>query len=81
MGAGGERRTVSAEASGDRPLLVALAVCCAGPMVAIVVLTSVLGVAVGPALAISLGLVAAGLCVALMVGRHHRAHGPEHHGG
>lgn len=62
--------------SGDRPLLVALAVCCAGPMLAIVVLVTVLGVAIGPALAISLGLVAAGLCVALMVG-HHRNHGHE----
>ena len=64
--------------SGDRPLLVALAVCCAGPMLAIVVLVTVLGVAIGPALAISLGLVAAGLCVALMVGRHHRNH--QHQG-
>jgi uncharacterized membrane protein len=60
----------AAEASSDRPLLVVLAVCCAGPMVAIVVLVAVLGVAIGPALAISLGLVAAGLCVALMVGHH-----------
>jgi len=41
-------------------------------MVVIVVLVAVLGVAIGPALAISLGLIAAGLCVALMVG-HHRA--------
>lgn len=62
--------------SGDRPLLVALAVCCAGPMLVILVLVALLGVAIGPALAISLGLVAGGLCVALMVGRHHR-HGHE----
>lgn len=72
-----EKEPVSAKASGDRPLLVALAVCCAGPMVVIIVLVSVLGVAVGPALAISLGLVAAGLCVALMAGRHHRLHNEE----
>lgn len=64
--------------TGDRPLLLALAVCCAGPMLAIVVLVTVLGVAIGPALAISLGLVAAGLCVALMIGHHHRSH--EHEG-
>ena len=63
--------------SGDRPFLVALAVCCAGPMLVIVVLVTVLGVAIGPALAISLGLVAAGLCIALMVGHHHRNHGHE----
>ncbi len=63
--------------SGDRPLLVALAACCAGPMLIIVVLVTVLGVAIGPALAISLGLVAAGLCVALMVGHYQRNHGHE----
>jgi hypothetical protein len=60
----------------DRGLLVALAICCAGPMVLIVVLTSVAGVALGPAAAVSLGLVAAGVCVAVMVQRH-RGH-PEH---
>ena len=38
----------------DRGLLVALAVCCAGPMLLIVVLTTVLGVAVGPAAAIAI---------------------------
>ena len=64
--------------SGDRLPLVAMAACCAGPMLAIVVLVTVLGVAIGPALAISLGLVAAGLCIALMVGRHHR-NGHEGH--
>jgi hypothetical protein len=69
------------EAASDRPLVMALAVCCAGPMLAIVVLVAVFGVAIGPALAISLGLVAAGLCVALMIGRHHRDHATEgHHG-
>jgi len=47
-------------------------------MLGIVVLVTVLGVAIGPALAISLGLVAAGLCVALMIGHHHRSH--EHEG-
>jgi len=50
----------------DRKLLVALAACCAGPMLLIVVLTSALGVALGPAAAITLGLVAAGICVAMM---------------
>ena len=64
------------DASNDRALLVALAVCCAVPMLAIVVLTSVIGVALGPAVAVSLGLVAAGVCVAVMV-QHHR--GGQHH--
>lgn len=59
----------------DRGLLVALAICCAGPMLLIVVLTSVAGIALGPAAAVSLGLVAAGVCVAVMVQRH-RTH-PE----
>lgn len=57
----------------DRKLLVALAVCCAGPMLLIIVLTSVLGVAVGPAVAIAVGLVAAGICV-LVMARHHQHH-------
>ncbi|MCC5950802.1 MAG: hypothetical protein JJU45_01785 [Acidimicrobiia bacterium] len=62
----------------DRPnrlFLVALAVCCAGPMLLIVVLTSVVGIAVGPAAAATIGAVAAGLCVAVMVVRHRRAPG------
>jgi len=54
----------------------------------IVVLTSVAGIALGPAAAVSLGLVAAGVCVAVMVQRHrgheHRpsdaADGPTAHG-
>jgi len=56
--------------SHERGLLVALVVCCAVPMLAIIVLTSVIGVALGPAAAVSLGLVAAGVCVAVMVQRH-----------
>lgn len=47
-----------------------IAACCVGPMLIIVLLTGVLGVAIGPAAAISLGAVAAGVCVALMVARH-----------
>jgi hypothetical protein len=57
----------------DRVLLVALAVCCAGPMLLIIVLTTVLGVAIGPAAAIAIGTVAAGVCVAVMA-QHHRRH-------
>jgi hypothetical protein len=53
-------------------MLGAIAACCAGPMVLIVVLVSVLGLAIGPAAAIALGLVAAGLCVAVMTVRHRR---------
>lgn len=66
------------DASNERTLLAALAVCCAAPMLAIVVLTSVIGVALGPAVAVSLGLVAAMVCVAVMV-QHHR--GGQHHEG
>lgn len=55
----------------DRKFLAALALCCAGPMLLIVVLTSALGVALGLAAAVTLGLVAAGFCVAVMA-RHHR---------
>lgn len=56
--------------SSDRGLLVALAICCIGPMLLIVVLTSVVGVTLGWAAALSLGLVAAGVCIAVMVQRH-----------
>ena len=59
-------------ASRDRMFLFAVAACCAGPMLAIVLLTSVLGMAIGPAGALTLGLLAALACVALMVQRHHR---------
>lgn len=55
----------------ERTLLAALAICCAGPMLLIVVLTTVLGLAIGPAGAVTLGVVAAGVCVAVMV-QHHR---------
>jgi hypothetical protein len=41
-------------------------------MLLLVVLTSVLSVAVGPAAAVTLGVVAAGLCVAVMAQRHRR---------
>lgn len=58
-------------APSERKLLIALVLCCAGPMLAIVVLTSVIGVALGPAVAVSLGLIAAGMCVAVMI-QHHR---------
>lgn len=63
----------------DRVMLLALAACCIGPMLGIVVLTSVLGVALGPAVAVSVGLVAAGVCVAVMVQRHRG--GTHDHGG
>jgi hypothetical protein len=58
----------------DRKVVAALAACCVGPMLLIIVLTSALGIAIGPAAAITLGVVAAGLCVAVLAqrGRHHR---------
>lgn len=66
------------KSTNERTLLVALAVCCAVPMVAIIVLTSVVGVAIGPAAAISLGFVAAMVCVAVMAQRH-RGGSPHGH--
>ncbi len=54
----------------ERNLFGALVLCCAGPMLLLIVLTSVLGVAVGPAAAIAVGVVAAGICVAVMIQRH-----------
>ena len=60
----------------ERLMLDMIAVCCAGPMLLIVVLTSVLGVAIGPAAAIAIGVMAGGLCVTLMLARHRRPH-PE----
>jgi hypothetical protein len=66
------------ESTNERALFVALAVCCAVPMVAIIVLTSVVGVAIGPAAAISLGLVAAMVCVAVMAQRHRRGNPHGH---
>ena len=59
-------------AGSDRALLLALAICCVAPMLLIVVLTSVVGVALGWATALALGLVAAGVCIALMAQRHRR---------
>jgi ABC-type phosphate/phosphonate transport system permease subunit len=41
-------------------------------MLLIVVLTSVVGVALGWATAVALGLVAAGVCIAVMAQRHRR---------
>lgn len=54
----------------ERFLFVAFAACCIVPMLGIVVLTAVLGVALGPAAAISIGVIAAMTCVAVMVIRH-----------
>lgn len=68
-----EHRHTPADST-DRKVLAALAACCVGPMLLIIVLTSVLGVAIGPAAAVTLGAVAAGVCVAVMV-QHHRRHG------
>jgi len=63
----------------ERFSLAVIAACCAGPMLIILVLTGVLGVAIGPAVAISLGAVAAGVCVALTATRHrgHRDRGAD----
>jgi Flp pilus assembly protein TadB len=59
--------------AGERRRLLALfAACCIGPMVVIVVLSSVAGLAIGASAAISLGLVAGVFCVVWMVIRHRR---------
>lgn len=76
------RRDESDDPIGERGLLVALMVCCVVPMAAIAVATSILGVALGPAVAIVAGLTAAGVCVAVMVqhrrGQHHHPSGDGH---
>lgn len=51
----------------NRKMIVAMALCCIVPMGFIVVMTSVIGVTFGWASALALGLVAAGVCVAVMV--------------
>lgn len=53
----------------NRKMIVAMAVCCIVPMGFIVVMTSVIGITFGWASALALGLVAAGVCVAVMVQR------------
>lgn len=63
----------------NRPVLIALAVCCTVPMIGIVVMTSVLGVALGWAAAIAIGVIAAGVCVAVMA-QHYRGGSHENHG-
>jgi hypothetical protein len=67
------------DSDGGRPVLIALAVCCTVPMIGIVVMTSVLGVALGWAAAIAVGVVAGGICVAVMA-QHHRGGTHENHG-
>ena len=74
------RHDESNDPIGERSLLVALAVCCVVPMAAIVVATSVLGIAFGPAVAIAVGLTAAGVCLAVMV-QHRRSGHHQHPGG
>ena len=66
----------SSGAQRERLFLLGLVACCAGPMIAIVVLTSVLGMTLGPASALTLGLVAALVCIALMLNRRHRTTHP-----
>lgn len=64
----------------ERIVLGVIAACCVGPMLLIVLLTAVLGVTLGPAAAISIGLVAAAACIVLMIARHrdHPAEGADH---
>jgi hypothetical protein len=64
--------------------MVALAVCCALSMLAIILLTSVAEPALGPAVAATLGITAAGWYVGIMVlhrrpGHPTTAAAPRHH--
>lgn len=82
MAESGARHDHDESPTSDEPsfgvLAAAMVACCAIPMLAIVVLVSVVGVAFGIAIGVALGLVAAGVCVALMVlHRRHRAHRPS----
>lgn len=76
-------RAPSGGQGNSRPVLVALALCCTVPMVGIVIMTSVIGIALGWAAAIAVGVVAAAVCVAAMAqhwrgGNHHDDHGAAH---
>ena len=71
--------STSDDSDGGRPFLIALAICCTVPTIGIVVMTSVLGIALGWAAAIAIGVVAATVCVLVMV-QHHRGGVPESDG-
>lgn len=60
-------------------MLLALAICCTLPMIGIIVLVAVFGVAIGWAAAVAFGLIAAGICIAVMVQNHrgHSDHAPH----
>ena len=60
--------------------LFALAACCIVPMLAILGLTTVVGVSLGWSAALVLGAVAGAVCVAVMA-MHHRRGGHHHHEG
>jgi hypothetical protein len=57
-------------------MLSMVAACCIAPMLLIILLTTVAGLTIGLSAALALGVVAAALCVGLMVMRH-RGHGAE----
>lgn len=64
--------------------MVALVVCCALPMTAIILLTSATGLAFGPAVAAALGITAAVMCVGIMILHRRPGHpddgsGTQHH--
>ncbi|MEO6629757.1 MAG: hypothetical protein ABIP03_14465 [Aquihabitans sp.] len=63
----------------ERFVLLALAACCIGPMLAIIVLTAVVGIAIGTAAAITIGAVAAAVCVVVMISRHRTHDHADHH--
>jgi hypothetical protein len=61
---------MSAGAGNGRWTLGEIADCCIGPMLLLIVLTSVLGIAIGYKAAIAVGVVAGGVGVAALAVRH-----------
>lgn len=53
-------------------MLAVIAACCLGPMLLLVLLTAVAGIAIGYAAAATLGATAASFCVVLMLAGHRR---------
>jgi amino acid transporter len=63
--------------------LFALAACCIVPMLAVLGLTTIVGVSLGWSAALIIGVVAGLACVAMMAAHHRRDghhHGEVHHG-
>ncbi len=62
----------------ERLALGMIAACCVGPMLLIAILTGVVGVSIGTAAAVAIGVTAGALCAGLMLLRHRRGGGTRH---